>query len=346
MSLRGLQLDYQWAPIFDWKVFPRPRGSRGAVTANQSLIPRIINMKQEIPKPIPGLVKVATQTVGGAMRYQTEIGLTHNTADKIENDIDAVQSAVYAYATGRNALTAAYEMVAEKTEAAKTIATITREILKLKLGKQHSDRWIQTGFTASLAIPRSAGELSVLIFFLSEYLAINPGLEVPALDVTAAGLLALHHELKSAISSVNTNVCAVEVLLATRNQKVAKLRKRVRDLVAELNQLIEPTDTRWHAFGLNIPGYEEPPDTPENIEVIVVNETNAMLKFDRPARANYYRVYKRVVGVDAEPVYIGSPSDTDFTAEDLPRGATIEFIICAVNSGGESALSPPITVVT
>jgi len=57
-----------------------------------------------------------------------------------------------------------------------------------------------------------------------------------------------------------------------------------------------------------------------------------MIEIPRAARAEYYRVYKRIRGVDAEPVAVGSPTDPDFTLERLPRNAEIELSVSAVNS--------------
>lgn len=237
-----------------------------------------------------------------------------------------------------------YPMLDEKVEEVRSYCTLTREILRFKLGKSFGERWADTGFVQSLAIPRSAEELIPLVIKLRNYLASNSALEVPDLKVTAAQLTILDEQLMSAVNAVNEHRTIVDNLLNVRNQKVRKLRKRMRDLIAELNQVIGPTDPRWLSFGLNMPGVEEAPEMPENIRVQVSNQTSALITFDRPARATYYRIYQRVVDLDAEPVYIGSPTDPNFTAENLRRGATIEFCLQAVNSGGESAMTEPIAV--
>ena len=58
------------------------------------------------------------------------------------------------------------------------------------------------------------------------------------------------------------------------------------------------------------------------------------------------RVWKKVRGVDAAAVAVGSPADLDFTIENLPTGAVIEITITAVNNGGESPVSEVITITT
>ncbi len=303
-------------------------------------------MKQTIPKPIGHLIILASRAATAAANHSEEIHLAHNTSETITVDAEAAHAASFEYGLSCDALRNAYKVVAEKSGTAKSIATITREILKLKLGNQHSQRWTETGFAKSLAMPRSAEDLYLLLMFLANYLANNPGLQVPDLNVTADFLGALSNDLRNAVNAVNANLERNTTALRLRNQKVTQLRKRMSDLVAELKQLISPDDGRWYVFGLNRPSDEEKAEAPEEIEVVVVNETKAMIEFRASPRANYYRVYQRVVGVDAEPVPIGSPTDPDFTAEELPQNATIEFYVSAVNGGGESRLSEPAVVQT
>lgn len=56
-------------------------------------------------------------------------------------------------------------------------------------------------------------------------------------------------------------------------------------------------------------------------------------------RADRYRVWKQVVGVDAEFVAFGTPTDSDFTLTGLPSGATVKVRVTAVNDAGESEAS-------
>jgi hypothetical protein len=77
---------------------------------------------------------------------------------------------------------------------------------------------------------------------------------------------------------------------------------------------------------------------PENLHVTLIGNTAAALKWDAAPRAEYYRVWKRVVGADEELVAVGSPADVDFTIEALPGNVEIEIAVSAVNNGGESAV--------
>ena len=107
-----------------------------------------------------------------------------------------------------------------------------------------------------------------------------------------------------------------------------------------------PLDPRWKAFGLNMPGASAIADIVEGLKAVLIGATTVALKWNASARADYYRVFKKVLGVDAEPVAAGSPADLDLTLENLPNNATVEIYVVAVNNGGESQPSEKVTIVT
>jgi hypothetical protein len=78
----------------------------------------------------------------------------------------------------------------------------------------------------------------------------------------------------------------------------------------------------------------------------LIGPGTAALKWNAAARADYYRVWKRVNGTDTELLAVGSPADLGFTIENLPAASAIDIVITAVNSGGESPVSEVITINT
>ena len=116
------------------------------------------------------------------------------------------------------------------------------------------------------------------------------------------------------------------------------------DLFKELAQVMPPTDNRWLAFGFNLPGAEATPDQPENVVVTLIGPNALSVKWKAAARAKYYRVWKKVIGVDTEYMQVGSPADLDFTIEGLPGNSQVEIVVSASNSGGESAFSTVVVV--
>ena len=51
-------------------------------------------------------------------------------------------------------------------------------------------------------------------------------------------------------------------------------------------------------------------------------------------------------GAATEYTLAGSPADLDFTIENLPTNAQIDIVVVAVNNGGVSAQSEPVTITT
>jgi hypothetical protein len=109
--------------------------------------------------------------------------------------------------------------------------------------------------------------------------------------------------------------------------------------------LIGPLDSRWLAFGFNMPGAEETPDTPENVTARSLVAGEVAVQCIAAPRADHYRVYTRVVGGASQDfVAVGSPTDPNLTLTGLTSGVQMEVCMSAVNNGGESAKSQAVTV--
>ena len=119
----------------------------------------------------------------------------------------------------------------------------------------------------------------------------------------------------------------------------------MRGLISELETVLDPNDSRWLAFGLNIPGAPATPDVPSHVTATLTGSTAAM-KWNAGARADYYRIWQKVHGVDDDYVSVGSAADLDFDVSSLPANSTVELAVSAVNDGGESQLSAAVTVTT
>ncbi len=275
----------------------------------------------------------------GSDRHASSIRMLHNTGPVIRADRDAAVTARTEHNEAKIALSQLRELLEETRLEARNLGMLTRDVLKPVFGTAHSPDWIVTGYAKSLETPVKVDELIHLTETLDLFFTTNPAYELPSLQLTAARARLLNTTLTETRSAINSQLLRVAQLKEQRDAAFRQLRKRMGWVIEELNQLISPTDPRWFAFGLNMPGAIAIPEPPEEVEVVVVNETTAMLTFPPSPGTDYYRVYKRVVGVDAEPVPIGSAADPDFTFEELPRQSTIEFYIRAANASGMSAFS-------
>ena len=303
-------------------------------------------MQNVVPKPIPALLTVGQDAVIGAAQVGVAIGLIHNNEAAIQADVGALVTARDAHEAGKVMLNAKRGAVQTQTENARTFLTLMRDILKPTLGNQYSEAWDATGFVGSLAVPGSPEEVQPLLQTAQAYLTANPAVEVAALNITAARAEDLFNTLRDARGAVNVQSMLVGNLQEARDAAALKLRIRLRGLINELTQGIGPLDQRWVAFGLNMPGAAETPDVPVDVHAILISNTAVTVSWDGAPRADYYRLWRRIVGVDAELVAVGNPGETSLTLIGLPANAQVEIAVSAVNSGGESQKSAIVTIAT
>ena len=303
-------------------------------------------MQNKIEESLSSLLAQAEDAAGGAKRLENEIGLLQNKSPDIDAEKKAVANAVRDYEDARFELSARRETVRTLIETCRMTLTLARDIFKFTLGSEYSQAWEITGLAGSLALPKTFDGIQYLLSPFAAFLRTNPDHEFRAKGITATNFDSLRTQLETARDDAREQKMIVAQLLAGRDQKAATLRKRLRDLIAEIAMRIGPLDPRWKRFGFNMPGAEKAPDVPENVTAKVLPNKQIAVKWDQSPRSEYYRVWKRVIGVDAEPVAIGSPADLDFMFEDPPPNATLEIFISAINNGGESGLSKAITVGT
>ncbi|MFN7141310.1 MAG: fibronectin type III domain-containing protein, partial [Limisphaerales bacterium] len=148
---------------------------------------------------------------------------------------------------------------------------------------------------------------------------------------------------RTAIESKKTEL---KNLIIARQGAIASLRAKLLETVAELDITLGKMDARWLSFGLRIPGMPRTPEVPTGVTAILVGPTAASVKWNKATRAKYYRVAKRVIGVDDQLVPVGIPADIDFTLEGLPLNSTVEIAVAAANDAGVSAYSKVTAVST
>lgn len=231
-------------------------------------------------------------------------------------------------------------------DAARVFATLLRETLKPVFGSEFNESWIVVGFADSLAIPTKYEDLLALLEKMVAFLTANPGREVAVLNITAAHGQLLYTAYVDASGAIALQEAVVGGLMADRDVKYEALRSRLVQLVDELSYALGPLDPRWKAFGFNMPGAQETPDIPTTISAILIGPTAASVKWEAPARAEYYHVWMKIHGTEGDYDLVGSPADLDFTLENLPANSQLDVALSAVNNGGESQLSDPITITT
>ncbi len=278
--------------------------------------------------------------------YGVAIGITRNTGPLIRVEVAAAELARDIYEAGAQAGRDRNGELQALSNEAYEYGLLARDVLKPTLGKRYSAAWNQAGLVGSLKIPTNHEDLQGLMQSMRTIFTNNAAWEAVTHNVTAARAEVLRAGISNKRTAVQSAEGTRKTLLALRDLKVAALRNRLRLFILELGEKIGPLDPQWVSFGLNMPGAKATPAIPQNVSAILIGNNAISVKWDKAARAEYYRVWARVVGSQTELTIMGSPGDRDFTLEGLPSNATVEIAISAINNGGESALSTLLVVLT
>jgi len=302
-------------------------------------------MKNPIAESMNGQVAGAKK-MAVASALLGPAAMPHNTETLITADVHAAETARQNCETGRGVLRGLRAAMETARMTVRLLAMAARDSLKPIFGTQYSQAFDVTGLVGSIEIPVGVDDLIVLMNTMALFFTANPTLEVAVRNITAVHLQAMGDALAAAQAAVITEEATVGQLVMTRDAAFAALVKRMRGVIDECNQVLDPLDPRWKAFGLNMPGAEETPDKVDGLQATLVGPTTAALKWNAPARAGYFHVFQRIHGVDTELVSVATVDDPDCTLESLPASTTIDFAISALNNGGEGQMSEIVTVTT
>ena len=302
-------------------------------------------MEQKRITTVNEALDISTLNIAGATALGVD-GLKQNTLAAITSDRtalvtvrDSLNVAKTERKTRQTALNVAFA-------AGRAFALSARDLLKKRLGNRYSTAWNTAGFVGSTEIPRTIGDTKILLEGLAAYFTANPTHGSVDQNVTAEAAQTLFNELVAAQNAVKAQNSEVRTLLQTRNTKFTAMKRRLRGVVNELRDILDPLDARWETFGLKRPGAKNIPGVPENVTVTVIGAGKAVVNWGSAPRAEHYRVWMKVNGVDEEMLSVGSTAGVELTIEGLPANATIEIAVSAVNNGGESGKSTVVTVTT
>ena len=291
----------------------------------------------------------ADKRIAGVTAHGAAIGLVNTTAAAITQDCDDLIAARNAVGACNVDLKGKYAVVRSVSKTADRFVKLSREYLKQAIGPEYSSDptgWTTAGFIGSLRIPRSVTGMKGILNQLNAYYTANPTQEVTDGNVTAVRAKALYDQLSAAQAAVVVQETTTRNASRNRDEKFKALCKRMSNLGLELAQKLGPLDTRYLAFGLPLPGAKATPDVPTNIIAALVGPNAIAVKWDKAARAEYYRVWWKVKNAEGDPIAAGSRAELDITLEGLPSNSFIEISVSAVNNGGESLKSTVVTVQT
>jgi len=214
-----------------------------------------------------------------------------------------------------------------------------RDYLVGIFGTEWNPGWSVVGFAnQSLTLPDTDAHRSTVLQLVRDYFTANAGKEAFQLNVTGA-------EATVQLTALTTTKAVTEGCRFDQRSKrdlrdVAEeaLDKKLRCLWNELESILDPLDPRWLKFIDRIPG---DPRVPEPVEEVVAAAQPGVITLDweDTTRAAHYKIFKQVVGVDAEPVLFTTVDDSDAQVTGLPVGATVKLQIVATNSVGDAPAS-------
>jgi hypothetical protein len=288
-----------------------------------------------LPRSQSDLFTLAEDMCDGLNAHEADIPIKQNTEALTRAALVAAIMAADVYAQARSSKVAYNTAQTVADSNAKSFIGFARQTLIPYLGDDWSELWVQTGFpNQSTGVPRSMPERQTLLLGLKTYYTANPAHEKADLNVTAARADQLFTALSDARSALNLVLTELGTKRASRDAAVVALRKRMRGLIDELTQLLDPLDPLWDSFGLNPPGAPTVPDQPEAVVLTPGQPGTVLVDWADAPYADHYRVFMKVVGLDITAQHHSSPTDSDLTLTDLTPGMTIEVEISAVNEGG------------
>lgn len=283
--------------------------------------------------------KNADKVYRGLAALDGALGLTRVTKDNYEPVLIEAKAKAAAFNRGRASKTAAFTALREKRPAVKKFLGDVRNLLSAVLGAKYTPVWLPLGFNGSLELPRTDAGRCQMLAKIKAYFENNPQREVAGDGFSALAAEGLCNSYTQAVNLVDD--CKHDTRTKGDARKVAlqALDKKLGDLRRELGMVLDPTDPRWLKFYDRIPGDPRPPEKVKGVSATVQPGGIIAVDWGETPRAAHYKVFKQVVGVDAELVLVKTVEESDAELTGLPSGATVKLQIVATNAEGAGAPS-------
>lgn len=321
-------------------------GVRFGVSETSPSPHRRVMASNQLPKPLDRLFPLCDAMLGGLGAYEVPLDVKQNTAATVAPYLASARSAENDYGAKQMARKAANNVKTAADNAAKVFIGNARKRLSKFFGEAYNTEWAAAGWPDdSTALPKTEDKRFALVESIRLYLVDHPEHASADMDVTAAIAATTHTNLNNArmdLGQKQTDQGNAKVL---RDVQVAALRKRMQGLIDELATLMEDDDPRWYAFGLNRPADESLPEIALNLILMASVPGSIIADWDDALRADRYRVWLKVMGVDEDFSAVSTVYDSDATLTGLTTGATIQIYVTSVNDAGESAPSAVVEIV-
>ncbi|MCX6856614.1 MAG: fibronectin type III domain-containing protein [Verrucomicrobia bacterium] len=278
--------------------------------------------------------------------HEVAIGLKQNTESVLRPALDAARGAEANFGQCQILRKVANAALTTADSAAKVFISRAKKRLSIFLGESYTTEWGAAGWpNNSVATPSTQDDRFNLVNSLKLYLTTNPTQESVDMSVTAALATACHTNLSNARTALDMKVTEVGQAKQARDNAEANLRVRMKGLITELATVLSADDPLWHAFGLSRPADEETPEPPTFTTALASVAGTVLVDWDDALRAERYRVWIMIVGVDTDFRAVETVYDSDVTLAGLTSGATVKIRVTSANDAGESLPGPVAEVV-
>ncbi|MBA4146840.1 MAG: fibronectin type III domain-containing protein [Verrucomicrobia bacterium] len=277
--------------------------------------------------------------IPGILNLGSQLGLASNLAGLLTAEKEALDLSHSQFLEARVMLRKKGEKLELALKTGRTFATVLRVLRKDALGPKGSREWEALGFRGSRQVPLTVDKVYVLLGTMGGYLESRPELDYSGIDITSAQAGVLKKALMDRVAAVNLAKADVQRALQARAVLLGKARRLVRKVFNDVAYALDPLDGRWVEFGFNQPGLKKTPAAPEKVKATVVEPGGIIVECPPVPLAERYRVWVRVVGVDAEMRPVASGSDPSFVLNGIALNAEVEIGMTALNRRGEGRMS-------
>lgn len=282
--------------------------------------------------------KKAERPVRGLTALQTALGITHVTKAIYEPIFLDAKEQHRQFNLSRGGKAGGYLELREKRADAAVYLERVRDYLTGFLGGSWSPQWAGLGFVNNtLELPSKDSSRCTILENVKLYFTAHPEHENAAKEYTAVKAGSVCTPLSGAVANVENCKFEARTKFDLRDKAIRLLDRKHSELRKELETVLEPTDPRWLKFFDRIPGDER---VPEKVEEVTASVAGNMLVADwsDAARADHYKVFKQVVGVDAQPVLVNSVADSAAQFPVTP-GTVVKLQVVPSNAMGDGPAS-------
>lgn len=307
--------------------------------------PRYIMASNPTPDDEDVLQALAEDLADGCHTHETAIGIKQNTEAVMRAAIDGLVAARLARGQKEQAVAAKSAALLAADGAGQEVLKGCRLRLAKLFGHSYSADWQAAGWPAgTTAVPGTQAGRFSLLASLKAYFTAVPASESADMEATAATCTTAHTAISNARAELNAATLDLETARTNEKAALRTLRKRVRGLIDELGTLLADDDTRYTAFGLNVPANPAAPEAVASLTVVAQGGGKVHLSWPYSARMAGTRLQRKVVGEDDDFVSAGTADGLEKTLSGFTAGQQIVFRVIAYNDGGDAAPSPETTV--